>query len=265
MRTKILIFFLLLASTTFGQSAEFPFPSGEKMTFSAYYHWGLFWLEAGEVVFQVDIVPQKNKVYVEMQSLGKTLPKYDWLFKVRDTFYSQAMYPSMKPLFFKRANYEGKDRVVNYYTFNQEKKSLIRDMESNGSARKIDTITLPNEHILDVQTAVYYARLWDFKNAKPGDQKLVKLILGGSFYTIPMTYHGKEIVKHKNGKQYSCYKIITEVAAGLIFKANQEISVYISDDSKQIPLVVRAPILIGKVEAFLEQIEGGEFPKSIPD
>jgi len=263
MRTKLFIFFLLLVSTSFSQPAEFPFPSGEKMTFSAHYHWGLFWLEAGEVVFQVDTIQQEDKVILKMQSLGKTLPKYDWLFRVRDTFFSQAMYPSMKPLFFKRVNYEGKNWVRNYYTFNQEKRSLIRDMESKASSRRIDTITLPNEHILDVQTAVYYARLWNFENAKSGDQKLVELILGGSFYTIPMTYQGKEIVKHKNGKRYSCYKITTEVAAGLIFKANQEISVYISDDTKQLPLVVKAPILIGKVEAFLELVEGVEFPKSV--
>lgn len=256
---------MLLVSTLFGQNSEFPFQPGERLMYSAYYHWGLFWLEAGEVNFEIDTVHRDHQIILQMQSLGKTIPKYDWLFKVRDTFSSQAIYPSMKPITFKRANYEGKDWVRNYYTFNQEKKSLIRDMERNVFNRIIDTIALPKDQILDIQTAVYYARLWNLKAAKTGDKKLIKLILSGDFFTIPMTYDGKEIIKHKNGKYYSCYKITTEVAAGLIFKANQQISIYISDDNKQIPIVVKAPILIGMVEAYLMQTNLVDFPKSIPD
>lgn len=118
---------------------------------------------------------------------------------------------------------------------------------------------------LDVQTAVYYARLWDLKNAIIGDQKLVRLIISGEFFTIPMTYRGIENVKHKNGKRYSCYKITTKVVEGLIFRANQEISIFISEDENQLPLVVTAPILIGRVEGYLQQTKGVEFPKSIVD
>jgi hypothetical protein len=249
----------------FAQNKEFPFQSGEQLRYSAHYHWGLFWMEAGEVIFQVDSIHRDNTVILKMQGIGKTLPKYDWLFKVRDTFYSEAVYPEMTPLFFKRANYEGKDWVRNYYTFQKEDKILIRDMESHQKARVIDTIALPNKHVLDVQTAVYFARLWDLGDAKIGDQKQIKLILAGDFFTIPMTYHGVEKVKHKNGKYYSCYKITTKVVDGLIFRTNQEISIYISKDKNRLPLIVKAPILIGRVEGYLQQTNGVEFPKSIVD
>lgn len=265
MKTIFSILLLFIALNISAQSEEFPFQSGEKLTYSAHYHWGLFWMEAGEVVFSIDTVQSEDRVILKMQGLGKTLPKYDWLFKVRDTFYSEAVYPEMNPLFFKRANYEGKDWTRNFYTFKKENGILIRDMESDKNARKIDTIALPDEHILDVQTAVYYARLWNLKNAIIGDQKLVRLIISGEFFTIPMTYRGIENVKHKNGKRYSCYKITTKVVEGLIFRANQEISIFISEDENQLPLVVTAPILIGRVEGYLQQTKGVEFPKSIVD
>ena len=222
-------------------------------------------MEAGEVVFSVDTVQSDDRVILKMQSLGKTLQKYDWLFKVRDTFYSEAVYPEMNPLFFKRVNYEGKEWTRNFYAFKKDENILIRDMESHQEERKIDTVPLPDEHILDVQTAVYYARLWNLKNANIGDQKLVRLILSGEFFTIPMTYRGLETVKHKNGKRYSCYKITTKVVEGLIFRANQEIDIYISKDENQLPLVVKAPILIGRVEGYLQETRGVEFPEAIID
>ena len=261
--TISILFFLLIALNSFSQAKEIPFNSGEKISYSAHYHWGLFWMEAGEVVFNLDTIQRKGKVILKMQSLGKTLPKYDWLFKVRDTFSSEAVYPAMKPLNFKRANFEGENWVRNSYTFNQKQETLSLDMESNVSAHRIDTISLPEEQIMDVQTAVYYARLWNLRQAEIGDQKILNLILGGDFFTIPMTYQGIKIVKHKNGKLYSCYKITTKVVEGLIFRANQEISIYLSRDKNQLPLVVKAPILIGRVEGYLQETSGVDFPESI--
>lgn len=265
MREIISIFLLFIALNVFAQSEEFPVNSGEELTYSAHYHWGFFWMEAGEVIFKVDTFHRNNEIVLKMNSVGKTLPKYDWLFKVRDTFSSEAVYPEMNPLFFKRANYEAKDFVRNQYTFNYKDGSLIRDMESNVIARKIDTIALPKEQIMDIQTAVYYARLWKVKGAKQGDQRVLKIILAGEFFTIPMTYQGKEIVKHVNGKRYSCHKITTKVVEGLIFRANQEITIYVTDDENQLPLVVKAPILIGKVEAYLQQTKAVDFPASLID
>ncbi|MBN1649752.1 MAG: DUF3108 domain-containing protein [Bacteroidales bacterium] len=257
------ILFLIISINSVAQSNDFPFESGEKLTYSAHYHWGLFWMEAGEVIFQVDTENTQSGKILKMKSIGRTLPKYDWLFKVRDTFSSTAVYPEMKPLTFKRSNSEGKDWVRNSYVFDYTQNLLARDMESNVFARRIDTIVLPNVKLLDIQTAVYYARLWNLEKAKPGDQRLLQIMLVGEFFTIPMTYQGKEIVKHENGKRYRCHKITTEVVAGMIFKANQEISIYVSDDENQIPLVVKAPILIGKVEAYLQQSEKVNFPKEI--
>jgi len=265
MREIVLIFLLIIALNVFAQSEKFPFHPGEELTYSAHYHWGLFWMEAGEVVFKVDTLHRNEEIVLKMQSLGNTLPKYDWLFKVRDSFFSEAVYPKMNPLIFRRANYEGKDWVRNQYIFNYEDERLIRDMESNLLNRKIDTIALPRERIMDIQTAVYYARLWNLRDSKPGDQRVLKIILAGEFFTIPMIYQGKEIVKHINGKRYSCYKITTKVVEGLIFRANQQISIYVSDDENQLPLVVKAPVIIGKVEAYLRQTKAVDFPKNLSD
>lgn len=265
MKITISLFILFISLSAFSQSEKLPFHPGEKLVYSAHYHWGLLWMEAGEVEFTVDTVHYKNAIVLKMQSIGRTLPKYDWLFKVRDTFASEAIYPEMKPIVFKRSNYEGNDWVRNFYSFNWKNNRVVRDMESKLTKRKIDTIALPKESVMDIQTAVYYARLWDLQNAKIGEQRIIKVILAGDFFTIPMTYQGKETVKHKNGKNYSCYKITTKVVEGLIFKANQEISIYVSTDENKLPLVVKAPILIGRVESYLQQTKGVNFPKSIPD
>ena len=265
MRVTISILLILTFFSSFGQSKDFPFNPGEEITYSAHYHWGLFWMEAGEVVFEMDTVHKNHQVIMNMQSRGKTLPKYEWLFRVRDTFSSAAYYPEMSPIYFKRSNYEGSNWVLNKYQFMPKEGLVIRDMNSNESIRRVDTIFLPAEHVLDVQTAVYYTRMWNLKDASKGDQKIIKLMLAGDYFSIPITYRGKEIVKHKNGKNYSCYKITTKVAAGLIFRENQEISIYVSDDQARLPIVVKAPIIIGRVEAYLQKTDDISFPRSIDD
>ncbi len=265
MKTISSALLVFISLNIYAQSKELPFQSGEQLSYSAHYHWGLFWMEAGEVVFSVDTIQRDNRVILKMQSLGKTLPKYDWLFKVRDTFYSEATYPDMNPLFFKRVNYEGSDWTKNFYSFKKDERTVICDMESYQEERQIDTIALPKAHFLDVQTAVYYARLWDLRQAEIGDQKIFNLILGGEFFSIPMTYQGIETVKHKNGKLYSCYKITTKVVEGLIFRANQEIDIFISKDENKLPLVVKAPIIIGRVEGYLQETSGVDFPENIID
>lgn len=263
MKKLIFLFLVLAASNAFAQKQEFPFPFGEKLSYSAYYHWGLFWLEAGEVRFQVDTLCSNTDTLIQMQSFGKTLPKYEWLYRVRDTFSSLASYPKMEPISFLRANYEGKDWVRNRYRFLYKSDQISRDMLSRSTERKIDTISLSDKNVLDIQTAVYYARMWPLENASQGDVRILKLLMSGEVYKIPLTYKGVVSVKHKNGKTYRCYHLTTEVVEGMIFKANQQIDIYVSADKYRIPLLVKAPILVGQVEGYLKAVKESEFPKAI--
>lgn len=263
MKRIFTLLYLLFSLTVFSQTKGLPFKFGERLTYSAHYHWGLFWMEAGEVIFQIDSLEQNEDTLIHMEGIGKTLAKYDWLFKVRDTFQSIVSYSNLKPIKFKRINYEGKDWVKNYYSFDRINSLLYLDIESKGVERKIDTLKLLDKHVLDIQTAVYYARLWDLSDVAIGETQTLHLILSGEFFDVNMKYVGKEIVKHKNGKEYACRKITTEVIEGMIFRANQEISIYVSDDTNQLPLVVKAPIKIGSVEAYLQDTYKVDFPKSI--
>ncbi len=252
MKIKLSFFLLLLSLNVWAQNESLPFKSGETLHYSVYYHWGLLWMEAGEVQFKVDMLKQENRLLLQMQSIGNTLPKYDWLYTVRDTFYSEAFYPSFQPQLFIRNNVEGKSWVHNHYNFHWGENYMSSTRESNEKALIKEDISLPNKQVLDVQTAVYYARLWNLENAKVGDVKKLELLLDGEFFTIPMIYLGREKIKMKNGKEQSCFKISTQVAEGLIFRAKQEIDIYISTDKSRTPLVVKAPILIGRVEAYLK-------------
>lgn len=259
MKKYTLLLFLFCAYSLSSQNNTLPFKSGEKLVYSAHYHWGFLWVEAGEVSFQFDIGKKESSQILKMQSIGKTLPKYDWLFKVRDTFGSEAVFPGMYPLKSKRINYEGKSWVFNYHTFLKSSNRIISDYADRDTNRRIDTIPYAEERILDVQTAVYYARLWDLSNAKIGDINTINLVIGNKIYPIQMVFQGEDIVKHINGKVYPCYKITTKVVEGLIFRANQEISLFVSKNKSQIPIVVRAPILFGKVEAYLKQSFNADF------
>ncbi|HNK83655.1 MAG TPA: DUF3108 domain-containing protein, partial [Flavobacteriales bacterium] len=73
--------------------------------------------------------------------------------------------------------------------------------------------------------------------------------------TGKMRFIGRETIKIRNGK-YRCLKFQPMVQKGRIFKSNDDLNVWISDDPNHVPILVQAKILVGSIKMELSGYEG---------
>jgi hypothetical protein len=66
---------------------------------------------------------------------------------------------------------------------------------------------------------------------------------------------GKETIKLRNGK-YRCMKFQPVVQEGRIFKGNDDLNVWITDDGNRIPVLAQAKVLVGSIKMELSAYEG---------
>jgi len=256
LKKGLIIFALLLSLLTYSQITILekpPFQYGEIGEYDAIYQWGLITIRAGTVVFSVDSIYEDGTAYYLFSSIGVSKKKYDWLYSIRDTFNSKVRIHDFQPIIYQRHTSE-RTYIVNNKTQFLEEENLIM-MQLDNSEEGYRTESLPYEKgMLDLQTAVYFARMLDFEKARNGDGYEFNIIIDGKPYTIPITFEGKETIELQRNKPISCYKISTHVIEGTIFKSGQSINIWVNDDGSQVPVKVEAPILIGHIKAELREI-----------
>ena len=248
--TTFALFLSFLAYSQITILEKQPFQSGEIGEYDAIYQWGLITIRAGTVVFKVDSIYENGTAYYLFSSIGVSKKKYDWLYSIRDTFKSKVRIHDFQPISYQRHTFERSYWVDNHTDFMEEEGSIM--LYLNNSEEGTRTKSLPYEKgILDLQTAVYFARMLNFKNATIGDGFEFNIIIDGQPYTIPITFEGKENIELQKNQAISCYKISTHVIEGTIFKSGQSINIWVKDDGSQVPVKVEAPIIIGNIRAEL--------------
>ncbi|PLX22259.1 MAG: DUF3108 domain-containing protein [Salinivirgaceae bacterium] len=229
------------------------FQPGEKLTYKAYYNWNFIWLEAADVVFKVE-EKLPEPVY-KLSSLGISLPKYDWFYKVRDTFRSEVNNETLLPLFYHRNTSEGSYKVNNKFNFDYEAQKLYASTFNSDSGSAINTFDL-KPCTFDVLSAIYYTRTLSFENRNLGDTIPLRFFIDNEYYDLYIRYLGKEEIETREKKIYSCIKFNIMLVEGTIFKGGEDMTVWATDDENHVPILVEAKILIGSVKAFLTDYSG---------
>lgn len=258
--SKALLFgFLLIHLQTVAQMAELPFKPGEKLHYQVAYNWQFVWVEAGKAEFSVDSTLYFNKPAYWFKSTGRTLPAFDWIFKVRDEFESVADDSTFRPFWFRRRVLEGRYQLDEKLNFDYHSKKISIESKSNKEDKRKSEVSY-QDGVLDVQTAVYYARTLDFGQMRIGDKIDFRMIIGSQIYDIYGRYHGLEVVENHDGNKYQCHKFSALLVEGTIFSGGEDLLVWVSDDRNKIPILVEAKILVGSVKAYFVKGENIKFP-----
>lgn len=229
------------------------FAVGEEVHYDVLYTWGFLQIKAGKVQFKVQQTPQQqaDSIY-HLKSIGLSLPRYDWIFQVRDTFESWVQMPAFKPLYYRRSTHEGNYSVQN--SLQLEPPYIISHRQNSRTALQVDSMAYVSDRF-DLQTAVYFVRQIDFSKLKKQDIVRLNVIIDGKPYNMSIQNMGVETVQQK-GKKYDCYHLVTNVIEGSIFKAHQKIDIWLSADNQRIPIKVEAPIIVGRVHVELDEVVG---------
>lgn len=209
----------------------------------------MVWVNAGEVEFKVDSVLLQGKMVYKLTSSGRSYESYDWIFKVRESYLAYAECNPMRPISYIRKATEGGYSATEIYQFHHSAKKVYTSVETSEKSSQKDTLTI-NGCTYDLLTAIYYCRNLKFGSFNTGDKIPVSVLLDNKIENLYIRYLGKEYLRYK-GKAVACIKFSVLLVEGTIFNEGENMTVWITDDEKRIPLYVEANILVGKVKAFL--------------
>jgi len=259
-KISILIFILLPAlpeaqcyqgNTVFGD--------GEDISYSVHYNWGPIWVTAGEVTFKAKLEKKGGKQIWHLSSSGKTFSSYDVLFKVRDYYETWIDPETFKTINFKRYIYEGGYTLVNSLNFDYEKKKIFSTTKSNNNPVRFDTIAI-QPCSFDMLASVYLTRTIDLDHIPMYQKKQVSVVFDDQVFNIYIRVLGREVVENIDGKRYNCIKISAKMVEGTIFKGDEDVLIWITNDENHIPVYIEAKILVGTIKAYLHETKGLRSP-----
>lgn len=235
--------------TTFRKIKNESFKEGEKLTYKL--HYGV--IDAGVATLEVKKTDKtiNGRELLHVVGKGKSISAFDWFFKVRDRYESYVDKDGVFPWIFIRRVYEGGFEINQDYTFYQHKKKV------NTGAAKVDVPA----NVQDMLSAFYYARTLDFSNAKVGDEFDIDCIVDGETWPLKIKYKGEEEVKIRKGK-FKCLKFVPVIQEGRIWKSEEDLAVWITNDKNKIPLLAKTKILVGSIKMELSGYEGLAAPIS---
>jgi hypothetical protein len=216
---------------------------GEKLTYRV--HYGP--LDGGKAYFSVEPTPQivnnRNTYYVKVH--GKSAGLVDMMFKVKDEFESYIDQEALVPLKAIKKVKEGKYTDSDFIIFDHANKI------ASGKRGKTEIVT----NTQDIISAIYYARSMDLTNAKPGDVFPVPFYLDGKTYELRFKFDGREVIKTNLGT-FKTIKVKPQLIEGRVFKDNDALTLWVTDDDNKIPLRVESDIFVGSIKADLEEYSG---------
>lgn len=220
-----------------------PFKSGESLKYSIKYGP----IHGGDATVKLKLVRYKDKIAYNSKVFAKSVGLADRLFKVREHYESFFDPKSIKPFKAIRNVREGNFRAYNEVYFSLEDSSLY--------SLHSDSIYKVPPDILDMVTALYFIRALNYNNINFGDSLKIVTFFDDEIFPFPLRYKGKEVIKTKLGK-FQCLRFDPVVGTGRIFKSEDDMTIWISNDKNLIPLRVRFDLIVGSIRCELQEYSG---------
>lgn len=228
---------------------ESVFKAGEWLKFRMHYGW----LNASIATLQVKSAKIDGIPAYHVVGKGKTTGLASVFFKVDDTYESYFDKKDGRPYRFIRKIDEGgytKDIEINF----DHKKSIA---ELNDKKNKTKVSFTLQDSVQDLLSAFYYLRNnFDLEDLVQGESiKLNMLYDDDGIFPFKLKYLGKEVLKTKFGK-VECLKFRPYVQSGRVFKEQESLSLWVSNDRNKIPVRIKADLAVGAIKAELDGYNG---------
>ncbi|WP_299054866.1 DUF3108 domain-containing protein [uncultured Polaribacter sp.] len=243
----LIILFLASAISVFGQEKVQAFKAGEflkyKMSYSGF-------LRAGTAILEVSEKELNGKKVYYTKGTGYTSGMIKWFFEVDDTYESYFDKEFIKPYLFKRKIDEGGYKKYRITTFNyKSNKAYVQDF----TKQKDTSIAFSN--VQDMLSSFYYLRNKNVKNMQKGEEIAIDMFMDSQVYPFKLRFLGKETLKTKFGKVKTLI-FRPLVQSGRVFKAQESVTLWITDDANKIPVKIKADLSVGSLRAELEAYRG---------
>ncbi len=232
------------------------FKVGEKLTFKIRYGF----IKAGEAVMQVKDTLRMNGIPVyHLQTTARSVPAFDWIFKVRDEVNSYVTVNGFYSLRFEKKLREGGYKVDLIVDYNHEDSlAHVRFFRYDRDDKNQDFKVKIPPYINDILSSFYYVRN---KTLKVGQSFYLQNHEKEKVYNLEIKIHRKETLEVDAGT-FRCLVVEPMLKGEGIFKQEGRLLVWLTDDEYKIPVQMTSEVLVGHITTELIRMEG--VPNPIP-
>ncbi len=255
LKSILVVWIVFLSFSSYAQvkmDTNYVLPAGEDIHYRIYYKLGNLWVYAAIANFKTDTMTFEGKKVYKLSVDAFSRKKYDWIYSLEDHYTSYTDMESFLPLKFEKYNIEKGITYHNIYEFNWETKEVRMFISRSDNGNITETKKLP-DFITDSYSAVQYLRTWDYGSLKEGKHLKFQTILDGKIFQQEIIYHGKEMVKDKNGNEVEAFKLEAPIKNSSFFSKKEGVLVWIADNKERWIIKVSAKIVVGSIIVFLDE------------
>lgn len=245
--------------TAFGPSdatrtiSNHSFAKGEVLQYKV--HYGL--INAAEATIELaDNIHRVNERPCYRATVtGRTTGSFDYFLRIRDTWRSYIDTTSILPQRFFRNIEEKNYRKQETVDFDH-----LKDMASVESHKrdknnvKHGTFKTPN-NVQDIVSGFYFLRTLNYDQRKVGEVIKVQGFFDEEVFNMDVIYKGRETVETKAGA-IRAIRLVPKMPDNKLFRGENAVSVYLSDDRNKIPVLIQAELVLGAVKVDMYKYQG---------
>jgi hypothetical protein len=252
MKRIILLIAVFVVSNSFNTEEKDSYSIGEF--FKLRIHYGL--INAGYATLEVKDAELNGKKMHHVIGKGYTTGVTKMMFKVVDNYESYFNKETNKPYVFIRNINEGGYTKNQQGYFNQNNNTVLVKDYKNKTEK---TFNVP-ENVQDIVSSFYYLRNHPkIDNLNIGESIVIDMFFDEETTKFKLKFVGRENINSKFG-EINCMIFKPLVQAGRVFKEEESLTVWISDDKNKIPIRVKASLAVGSIKADIDQYKGLKHP-----
>ena len=249
---KIALLLILFVTTNSFVVQENAYTTGEW--FKLRIHYGM--VNAGYASLEIKDAVKNNKKVHHVVGKGWTVGMAKFFFEVDDNYESYFDKQTGKPYQFVRKIDEGGYTKNQEGFFNQERNTvLVKDYKHKTEK----TFSVP-EDIQDIVSSFYYLRNHPkIDKLSVGESITIDMFFDDETTKFKLKFIGRENITTKFGVVPSMI-FRPLVQSGRVFKEQESLTVWISDDVNKLPLRIKASLAVGSIKADIDAYKGLKSP-----
>ncbi len=230
------------------KTANRAFGPGEKLTYDI--SWSNI-LDAGVAVMEIKEGRTNNgQRTFQFVTTTRSSGVVETFYKVRDVVTSEVDADDFTSISFLLNELHGKHKRQRTMVFDREKDEVTDRLNQDPP----ETFSVP-ARVLDALSSLYYLRTRsDFSTEKP---IIVDVHDSGKNWAVEIQTLGKEKIKTPVG-EFNTIKVKTYPKYEGVFTHKGEIYIWLTDDARKMPVLMKSIISIGSIVATLSEFKTGE-------
>jgi hypothetical protein len=249
------VMFIAFTALNFNADAQYQDDSNFEKAFEAgeelLYTIKVGIIHGGDASLKLKKTTLDNKTVFHAVGEARTIGVTNAVFNVVDIYESYFDINTGLPYKSIRNIKEGGYKRYQEAYFNHEKNTAY--------SQRLDSVIQTPAGILDMISVVYYLRILDLSHLKKGDIINTVTFFDDEVFPFALRYKGKEEVKTKFGT-LKCLRFDPVVETGRIFKSEDDMSFWSSDDANLIPVKVRFDMVLVSLRLELDNYSNLKYP-----